>query len=212
MMRRLCDDVRVIVLCLILPTGLSISCGQSAAEPLGKPTVSADGRCLIYDDGQPFFYLGDTAWELFHRLDRNQARMVADLPLIDKDPAKPAVTPGNNPDDAEEYDYWDQWKRRLHSFTGQPHFDAPSADADTFAGARHRRCAAAAAECSEVMDGAFRGTEAYRGARGRRPRHRARFGIAGVCRCCAGNRYVSLTGWTGCGGEYRRSEGRSARK
>jgi hypothetical protein len=33
--------------------------------------------------------------------------MYGDLPLIDKDPAKPAVTPGNNPDDAEEYDYWD---------------------------------------------------------------------------------------------------------
>ncbi|MBD3240670.1 MAG: DUF4038 domain-containing protein [Chitinivibrionales bacterium] len=35
--------------------------------------VSDNGRLLIYDDGRPFFYLGDTAWELFHRLDREQA-------------------------------------------------------------------------------------------------------------------------------------------
>ncbi|MES2830347.1 MAG: glycoside hydrolase family 140 protein [Bacteroidota bacterium] len=30
--------------------------------------VSANKRFLVYEDGKPFFYLGDTAWELFHRL------------------------------------------------------------------------------------------------------------------------------------------------
>lgn len=35
--------------------------------------VSQNGRFLQYDDGSPFFYLGDTAWELFHRLNREQA-------------------------------------------------------------------------------------------------------------------------------------------
>jgi hypothetical protein len=35
--------------------------------------VSADKRFLIYTDGKPFFYLGDTAWELFHRLNREEA-------------------------------------------------------------------------------------------------------------------------------------------
>ncbi|MBN2452600.1 MAG: DUF4038 domain-containing protein [Lentisphaeria bacterium] len=35
--------------------------------------VSANRRFLIREDGTPFFYLGDTAWELFHRLDREQA-------------------------------------------------------------------------------------------------------------------------------------------
>ena len=29
--------------------------------------VSANRRYLIHEDGSPFFYLGDTAWELFHR-------------------------------------------------------------------------------------------------------------------------------------------------
>jgi len=35
--------------------------------------VSDNGRFLVYEDGSPFFYLGDTAWELFHRLDREEA-------------------------------------------------------------------------------------------------------------------------------------------
>ncbi|GAB3924162.1 glycoside hydrolase family 140 protein [Mucilaginibacter myungsuensis] len=34
--------------------------------------VSADKHHVL-KDGKPFFWLGDTAWELFHRLDRNDA-------------------------------------------------------------------------------------------------------------------------------------------
>ncbi|RZK62756.1 MAG: DUF4038 domain-containing protein, partial [Pedobacter sp.] len=30
--------------------------------------VSANNRFLVYENEKPFFYLGDTAWELFHRL------------------------------------------------------------------------------------------------------------------------------------------------
>ena len=40
-----------------------------------KLRVSSCGRFLIHSDGRPFFYMGDTAWELFHRLDRRQADM-----------------------------------------------------------------------------------------------------------------------------------------
>lgn len=36
-------------------------------------TVSANQRYLAFEDGTPFFYLGDTAWELFHRLNREEA-------------------------------------------------------------------------------------------------------------------------------------------
>lgn len=35
--------------------------------------VSPNRRFLTYEDGPPFFYLGDTAWELFHRLNREEA-------------------------------------------------------------------------------------------------------------------------------------------
>ncbi len=51
----------------------------SAAEPAGRPAalpqlkVSANHRFLVKADGSPFFYLGDTAWELFHRLNREDA-------------------------------------------------------------------------------------------------------------------------------------------
>jgi hypothetical protein len=35
--------------------------------------VSDNHRFLACEDGRPFFYLGDTAWELFHRLNREEA-------------------------------------------------------------------------------------------------------------------------------------------
>ena len=92
--------------------------------------VSANRRFLVTNEEKPFFYLGDTAWELFHRLNREeadtylqdraakhftviQAVAIAELdghtdpnaygflPLVDLDPAKPAVKEGPN------NDYWD---------------------------------------------------------------------------------------------------------
>lgn len=41
--------------------------------------VSANRRFLVHEDGTPFFYLGDTAWELFHRCTLDEAdRFLAD--------------------------------------------------------------------------------------------------------------------------------------
>ena len=39
----------------------------------GPLQVADDHRHLVHADGTPFFYLGDTAWELFHRLNREEA-------------------------------------------------------------------------------------------------------------------------------------------
>jgi hypothetical protein len=93
-------------------------CLSAGAAPLPRLRVSDNGRFLVTESGKPFFYLADTAWELFHRLDRKQAveyltlraaqRFTAiqavalaeldgvtvpnaygDLPLVDKDPARP---------------------------------------------------------------------------------------------------------------------------
>ncbi len=98
--------------------------------------VSNNQRYLMTADGNPFFWLGDTDWELFHRLTREEAEefleirkqqgfnvihavalaefnglrqpnRYGDLPLIDEDPTKLAVTQGTNPANEEEYDYWD---------------------------------------------------------------------------------------------------------
>ena len=40
---------------------------------LPRLKVSDEQRFLVTADGRPFFWLGDTAWELFHRLNREEA-------------------------------------------------------------------------------------------------------------------------------------------
>ena len=108
--------VRIATWCiagLVLAAPLSVFAAVS-----GRLKVSENRRYLQYDNGKPFFYLGDTAWELFHRLNREEAAQYlanrsqkgftviqavvlaqlggltipnpyGDLPLIDGDPAKP---------------------------------------------------------------------------------------------------------------------------
>jgi hypothetical protein len=100
------------------------------AAQLPELRVSENHRFLVTAEGSPFFWLGDTAWELFHRLNREEADRyledrarkgftviqavgLAELdglndpnpyghrPLIDHDPARPDVRDG--PDN----DYWD---------------------------------------------------------------------------------------------------------
>lgn len=45
---------------------------QSLHAQLPALKVSPNGRFLITADGEPFFYQGDTAWELFHRCSREE--------------------------------------------------------------------------------------------------------------------------------------------
>ena len=42
-------------------------------RPLQPLTVSDNHRFLVQEDGTPFFWMGDTAWELFHKLTREDA-------------------------------------------------------------------------------------------------------------------------------------------
>ncbi len=49
---------------------LLLSCRAQAAPPL---KVSDDRHTLVRANGAPFFWLGDTAWMLFQRLDREQS-------------------------------------------------------------------------------------------------------------------------------------------
>ena len=107
---------------------LSLIAWQLEGAPRLK--VSDNRRFLVTEDGKPFFYLGDTAWELFHRLNREeadkyledrakkkftviQAVAIAELdghsdpnayghlPLVDLDPVRPDVN------DGPANDYWD---------------------------------------------------------------------------------------------------------
>jgi hypothetical protein len=47
--------------------------GPSVDFSHGKLKVSDNKRFLVFEDGTPFFYLGDTGWELFHRLDKKDS-------------------------------------------------------------------------------------------------------------------------------------------
>jgi hypothetical protein len=44
-------------------------------SPFAQLRVSDNQRFLVTKEGKPFFWLGDTAWELFHRLSREEADM-----------------------------------------------------------------------------------------------------------------------------------------
>jgi Protein of unknown function (DUF4038)/Putative collagen-binding domain of a collagenase len=50
-----------------------LAVNSSFAAPPERLKVTENHRYLQYENGKPFFYLGDTAWELFHRLNREEA-------------------------------------------------------------------------------------------------------------------------------------------
>ncbi len=51
----------------------TVRSGPSVDFSHGDLKVSENRRFLVHADGTPFFWLGDTAWELFHRLNRQEA-------------------------------------------------------------------------------------------------------------------------------------------
>jgi hypothetical protein len=112
---------------------ICIFCTVTAAAQIH---VGDNKRYLVRKDGKPFFWLGDTNWELFHRLTREEAEELisvrseqgfnvlqavalaelegirkpnryGDYPLNNEDPTQLAITPGNDPADPYAYDYWD---------------------------------------------------------------------------------------------------------
>ena len=50
---------------------LFLACSTTQAQT--NLQVSTNQHHLVTTDGKPFFWLGDTAWELFHRLNREEA-------------------------------------------------------------------------------------------------------------------------------------------
>lgn len=73
-MRRL---TAIVALAVLLPLMIATPPAAVSAQPdegLSHLMVS-DDRFLVDQDGAPFFWLGDTAWELFHRLTRAEASL-----------------------------------------------------------------------------------------------------------------------------------------
>lgn len=125
---------RSIALLILGPLLAIVNAGAAPAHPLH---VSANKHFLVTADGKPFFWLGDTAWELFHRLNREEAdrylenrarkgftviqavalaeldglhdpNAYGDRPLIDDDPTRPDVKVG------PANDYWDHVDYIVH--------------------------------------------------------------------------------------------------
>src|SRR5687768_13042443 len=61
--------------CSTLVLALALCCASASPARAAAPRlkVSENRRFIVKEDGSPFFYLGDTAWELFHRLSREEA-------------------------------------------------------------------------------------------------------------------------------------------
>jgi hypothetical protein len=65
--------VRLVCRALVAALAFSVAASSASAAPLPRLRVSDNHRFLVTADGSPFFWLGDTAWELFHRLTREEA-------------------------------------------------------------------------------------------------------------------------------------------
>ena len=103
-------------------------------QPVGSLKVSENGRFLQDSSAHPFFWLGDTGWLLFKKLDRQEAErylenrrqkgfnviqvivihevddevnVYGDSALVNCNIATPRIIPGNNYDNPLEYDFWD---------------------------------------------------------------------------------------------------------
>ncbi|MBO9204052.1 MULTISPECIES: glycoside hydrolase family 140 protein [Niastella] len=124
------------VFSLVLMVVMAVAGQQSVArpiDPLQPLKVSPNGRYFMTADGKPFFWLGDTDWLLFSKLKREEAikllddrqqkgfnviqvmllhtakvvNAYGDTAVRKGNVGKPITTPGANPDDAAQYDYWD---------------------------------------------------------------------------------------------------------
>lgn len=64
----------------LILAAIAVACAATVAGAAvrGPLQVASNGRYLQYADGTPFFYLADTAWELLHRLNREEASRYLD--------------------------------------------------------------------------------------------------------------------------------------
>lgn len=117
---------------LLLAT-LTVSLSSAAPWEHGSLRVADNGRDFQHADGTPFFWLGDTAWLLTQKLNREEVRTYFEnrrakgfnvvqccvvqflndksfngaAALVGGDITKLSVTPGHDPADPTQYDYWD---------------------------------------------------------------------------------------------------------
>lgn len=123
---------------LMVGISLGMACNpggeQHVQNQVGKLKIADNGRYLMMEDGKPFFWLGDTGWKLFLRLDRQEAaqyledrhqkgfnviqvmvsfynvsatNVYGDSIFVNGDVSRPRITEGNEYGEGDQYDYWD---------------------------------------------------------------------------------------------------------
>jgi hypothetical protein len=119
--------------CLLAFLICACSLQKEKAEQLLLLKISENNRFIQTERGDPFFWLGDTGWLLFSKLDREEvakylddrqekgfnviqvmvlhslkiANVFGDSALVNGDVSKPMITEGNAFEDIDAYDYWD---------------------------------------------------------------------------------------------------------
>lgn len=120
---------------------VSVSTVSPGNNRLPLLKISDNKRFFTTADGKPFFWLGDTGWLLFVKLNREEVdqyledrrqkgfnviqvmvihdihhavNVYGDSALINQDVAKPKVTPGNSFGDKTQYDFWDHVDYVIH--------------------------------------------------------------------------------------------------
>lgn len=123
--------MRILTICCVALATIS-SCKSNQSIP--ALIISENHRFFATENGDPFFWLGDTGWLLFTKLDREEAETYfddragkgfnviqavlihdiktntnryGDPAIADSKVDLPVTTPGSAFDDPEQYDYWD---------------------------------------------------------------------------------------------------------
>lgn len=124
--------IKIILLLFLLLMNCVPKQVENNKLPLLK--VSKNKRYLVDENGNPFFWLGDTGWLLFKKLNREEAEtylenrkekgfnviqvmlmhnfndpvnIYGDSAFINKDITQPLTTQNNSFEDEDAYDYWD---------------------------------------------------------------------------------------------------------
>jgi hypothetical protein len=130
---KLCQFRNIILLSVLVFLQLFASCTDNNLL-LPRLKVSENKRFLVTENGDPFFWLGDTGWMLFTKLTReeaetylenrkqqgfnviqvmilhdlrNEVNAYGDTALTGNRIDQPKVTPGSSFADAKQYDFWD---------------------------------------------------------------------------------------------------------
>jgi len=122
---------KIIVSIVLFLCATLISFAQNSDKRQLK--ISSNQRYFTDQNGKPFFWLGDTGWLLFSKLNREEAEqyledrrkkgfdviqvmvlhtvaaanVYGDSALVNKNVAHPVITDGSNFSDPKQYDYWD---------------------------------------------------------------------------------------------------------